>query len=285
MANLGMQRQRTLAGSVAVNGAVLFDQSIMNLDDNVLYDPFTGDFRFVDSGNYYVSWFVATQSVLGTKGASFEIITNEATPTIFTGSSAVKSGQVSGFAIIQASPDLIITLINNGSGTATYASSGVVTAGISIFNANATVGSIYAGANGVNSIVALNTSNDNILNNGAVSFTSSSIIGGDIKNSTGSSNIELAGGHLYQASFYVDYITVGNTGSFEFRLDGIGILGSRTMDTILPGNTVGQSMTILIAVPSGASQNLTLVNTSLNSVTLSSIGLTAGAQVSVVEIG
>ena len=85
MADIGLQLQNTIADYIAVGGAVLFNETLVNDDPNVVYNPADGTISFVQEGEYYVSWFVVTKTGLGTSGPSFSIVTNEATPTYLYG--------------------------------------------------------------------------------------------------------------------------------------------------------------------------------------------------------
>lgn len=107
-------------------------------DSNISYNATTGIFTFTSSGNYFVSWFVNTQTCTNPTCA-FAISYNTNLPPIinatYPSESIFKTGQMIGSALLSiGTGGGTMKLINTG-GTTTYAiGNQVVTAGISIVN-------------------------------------------------------------------------------------------------------------------------------------------------------
>ena len=134
MADIGLQLQNTIADYIAVGGAVLFNETLVNDDPNVVYNPADGTISFVQEGEYYVSWFVVTKTGLGTSGPSFSIVTNEATPTYYTAGSGIKTGEISGFALLNVSAGFSFTLRNVTNGGVRLNDNVEIMAGIAVVN-------------------------------------------------------------------------------------------------------------------------------------------------------
>ena len=134
MADIGLQLQNTIADYIAEGGAVLFNETLVNDDPNVVYNPADGTISFVQEGEYYVSWFVVTKTGLGTSGPSFSIVTNEATPTYYTAGSGIKTGEISGFALLNVSAGFSFTLRNVTNGGVRLNDNVEIMAGIAVVN-------------------------------------------------------------------------------------------------------------------------------------------------------
>lgn len=134
MADIGLQLQNTIADYIAPGGVVLFNEILVNDDPNVTYNPANGTISFAQDGKYYISWFVVTKTGLGTSGPSFSIVTNEAVPASFTAGSGIKTGEVSGFALLNVTPGFSITLQNVTNGGIRLNDIVEVTAGIAVVN-------------------------------------------------------------------------------------------------------------------------------------------------------
>ncbi|PXX56757.1 collagen triple helix repeat protein [Hungatella effluvii] len=134
MADIGLQLQNTIADYIAVGGAVLFNETLVSDDPNVVYNSADGTISFVQEGEYYVSWFVVTKTGLGTSGPSFSIVTNEATPTYYTAGSGIKTGEISGFALLNVSAGFSLTLRNVTNGGVRLNDNVEVMAGIAVVN-------------------------------------------------------------------------------------------------------------------------------------------------------
>lgn len=112
MFNIGLQLQNTTADNIISGGTVLFSETLVNADPNITYSTLDGTITFAQEGEYYVSWFVVTKTGLGTSGPSFSIVTNETTPAYFTAGSGIKTGEISGFALLNVTAGFAITLRN-----------------------------------------------------------------------------------------------------------------------------------------------------------------------------
>ena len=134
MADIGLQLQNTIADYIAAGGAVLFNETLVSDDPNVVYNSADGTISFVQEGEYYVSWFVVTKTGLGTSGPSFSIVTNEATPTYYTAGSGIKTGEISGFALLNVSAGFSFTLRNVTNGGVRLNDNVEVMAGIAVVN-------------------------------------------------------------------------------------------------------------------------------------------------------
>ena len=134
MPNIGLQLQNTTAGTIASGGVVFFNETLINVDPNVTYNPLDGTVTFAQEGDYYVSWFAVTKTGLGTSGPSFSVVTNEATPTVYTAASGIKTGEITGFAVINAAAGLSFTLQNSTNGIVSLSDTVDVAAGIAVVN-------------------------------------------------------------------------------------------------------------------------------------------------------
>lgn len=125
------------AVTIAPGGAVIFDSTILNPtpDNNISYDPLTGTFTFTDPGDYYVYWFINSQTSSDLE-VKFEIQISDTTPAVtysYPGSSIFKTGQFTGSAIITPVAGGTMQLVNTSLGTTTLAiGTGMVTAEIAI---------------------------------------------------------------------------------------------------------------------------------------------------------
>ena len=134
MFEIGLQLQNTSSDYIAPNDVVLFNDTLVNADPNVTYRPADGTITFAQDGEYYISWFVVTKTGLGTSGPSFSIVTNEATPTYFSAGSGIKTGEISGFALLNVTAGFQITLRNVTNGGVRLNDSVDVKAGIAVVN-------------------------------------------------------------------------------------------------------------------------------------------------------
>lgn len=134
MPNIGMQLQKTTAGTINTNGVIIFNETLIDDDPNITYNSADGSISFAAEDEYYISWFVVTQTSLGTSGPNLAIVTNETTPVYYTAGSGMKSGAISGFAIINATAGFSITLQNITNNTISLNTNVNVTAGIAIVN-------------------------------------------------------------------------------------------------------------------------------------------------------
>jgi len=256
MPNLGIQRQRTMQGTVEVNEPVLFNQSIVNDDDNINY--LNGVFTFDSPGKYYVSWFVSLKTTLGIMGPEFAIVTNEEPAVTYSASSGMKTTQVSGFALLEVKDCFSFRLINKSEGEASFTDNADVTAGIAIVNVTPfevkkqTFGGIQLqliGAGGTNLAVLLPIPFDHVVK----SFSE------DIKNNSGV--IEFCSNGRYLVDWWVGISGSTNAESIRFTLidcsKGV-ILGESFSPVVLPNVFYGNTIIEVTNAP----MNISLTNNS-----------------------
>ena len=118
MSNVALQLQRTTAGSVGPNDAVIFD-SVVYDSGSIIYDPSNGLITFLEPGRYVVSWTVATQSAATSAGITFGLTQIPGLPIL--GSTPTKTGEVVGYGIFNVSPLDGLYLANLSSTTVYYA--------------------------------------------------------------------------------------------------------------------------------------------------------------------
>lgn len=138
MPNLGLQMQNTLPGDIESGDTVMFNQTLVDSDPNIAYNPVDGTIAFADDGQYYVSWFVVIQTALGASGADFSIVTNEAIPSSYTAGSGFKNGQIAGSALLNVNAGFEFSLKNGSEAIVSLSATVQVNAGISILNAGET---------------------------------------------------------------------------------------------------------------------------------------------------
>ncbi|SHJ31364.1 hypothetical protein SAMN02745170_02246, partial [Propionispora hippei DSM 15287] len=118
MDTLGLQLERNTSGTVVAGANVVFEDVISSFGA-IAYDTTTGIITINKAGRFFVNWWVATQSSLGTQGASFSIVTSQG--DALPGDSPLKNGEVVGFALFQveAAP-VTVSLENTTSNTVIY---------------------------------------------------------------------------------------------------------------------------------------------------------------------
>ncbi len=141
MSRLGLQMQNNVVSNIASNAPVLFNETLVNSDPNVTYNSVNGMITFANEGQYYVSWFVVTQTALGVPGADFSIVTNETTPKYYTAGSGFKYGEIFGSALLDVTSGFQFSLRNSSGAVVSLSATVQVNAGISILNAGAVVAS------------------------------------------------------------------------------------------------------------------------------------------------
>ncbi|MCL2336194.1 MAG: hypothetical protein FWC60_02115 [Firmicutes bacterium] len=96
---------------VPVNGVLIFDTVVSSVGTQISYDFATGEITFSEAGYYYIDWYVAPQFSLSTDGSNWAIKTNLSQLT-FIGSSHIKVGVTTGFAILQVQASEKARLVN-----------------------------------------------------------------------------------------------------------------------------------------------------------------------------
>jgi len=110
--------------TVAAGAAVVFDDIILDQSPNISYSTGTGIFTITAPGNYFVTWWIATDGSDGPTNVSFAVELNGAGGII--GSSPVVTGQVSGYALITVTTTpSTVTLINVTGAAVLYAATTV----------------------------------------------------------------------------------------------------------------------------------------------------------------
>jgi hypothetical protein len=121
-----LQVQLTDAGITAVGSGdpVIFNNVTNDQTINVDYNNLTGEFTINAPGNYYVSWWVATDGAGPSTTISFAVEINGSLNII--GSSPIVTGQVSGdaFVTVGAVPSTI-RLVNLTADDTTFANTPV----------------------------------------------------------------------------------------------------------------------------------------------------------------
>ncbi len=119
MAVIAMQLDLYGGGSVNPLENVLFD-TVTFVTGNIGYNPATGIITISQPGTYTFQWWVAPQSSPGSNGVTFSLACT-----------AVKTGQVNGFNVIEVdSVPFTVSLRNDSAGTVYYSSSVAVKASL-----------------------------------------------------------------------------------------------------------------------------------------------------------
>lgn len=130
MANIFLQAEKLSSNNIASGANVIFDNSIL-ADGNISYDSVSGVVTFNEVGVYQVNWWVATQSQNGGVGNTFAIRTSQTDD--IEGTSAIKTGEITGFALINVVEAGVTMSLVNSSNFTVYPPTGLpVKAGISI---------------------------------------------------------------------------------------------------------------------------------------------------------
>lgn len=159
MSEIGLQAQRTATtpNTVAVGAKVILNSQIIDISDNIVYNNTTGIITITNAATFYISWQVATQTSLGGSSINFSIKSSDGHN--IPGSSASKTGELSGLALIQVTSGATIWLENISDGPVSYSTSASVKASLIILdsqlNATGATGSTgvtgatgYTGATG-----------------------------------------------------------------------------------------------------------------------------------------
>ncbi len=115
MSDIALQIERTLDGSIAVSGNVIFNSVVYSSGD-ISYNPATGVITFNETGRYVVDWWVATQSSQSTNGMVFALSSSQG--DFLVGNSPNKTDEVVGVGIIDvtAAP-ATLSLVNSSTST------------------------------------------------------------------------------------------------------------------------------------------------------------------------
>lgn len=128
MNNFGFQRERKGGGTIANNAAIEFNNQIVNYNSNIEYNAST--FSLKATGDYYVFWTVTIKTGLGVKGPTISLITDD--DTVYDSTNSMKTGQISGSAVIRVNGAKTFQLINKTGQSIVLADNVDVSATISI---------------------------------------------------------------------------------------------------------------------------------------------------------
>lgn len=109
----GIQTQLTNEGTTLLpnNDTIIFNELINDQSSDISYNATTGEFTITKPGNYYVSWWVATDGSTAVTNMNFSVAINGIPHS--TGSSPIVTGQVSGTELITVvSSPTVVTLVN-----------------------------------------------------------------------------------------------------------------------------------------------------------------------------
>lgn len=135
MPGLGLQLQNTVPLDIPSGDTIIFNETLVDSDSGISYDPITGTVTFLDDGQYYVSWFVVVKTALGVQGVNVSVVTNEMIPKYYTAGSNFKNGEIFGSALLTVNNGFSISLQNQSASDVSLAESVQVNAGISVLNA------------------------------------------------------------------------------------------------------------------------------------------------------
>ncbi|MGH4052942.1 MAG: BclA C-terminal domain-containing protein [Clostridium sp.] len=121
MDTIGLQLERTTAGTININSNVIFDMQV-NSYGAIVYNSLTGEIVINKAGRYFINWWVATQSAIGPNNINFSIQSSQGDNLM--GASPVKQNEVVGYALIQVdSAPISLRLINTTLNSVFYSSS------------------------------------------------------------------------------------------------------------------------------------------------------------------
>jgi hypothetical protein len=126
MSNIALQIELLTAGSVATGANVIFDTTVYS-SGNISYNGLTGVITFNEPGRYFVSWWVAIQSISSASGVVFSLSSSQG--DFLEGNSPSKIGVIPGVGIIDviAAP-VTLSLLNASNALVYYSSIVPVTA-------------------------------------------------------------------------------------------------------------------------------------------------------------
>lgn len=109
---------------IGVNDTVLFDSAVNDQSTDISYNPLTGEFTIFKTGNYFVSWWIASEGTDIDNFIQFSILTDTLGKT--TGATPLVTGQVSGSALLTINTvPTVLTLKNTSINNITFAETSV----------------------------------------------------------------------------------------------------------------------------------------------------------------
>lgn len=238
MSNKALQIERQLDGMVGSAQNVIFNSTVFTAG-NIIYNDATGIVTFMEAGLYTVNWWIATQSSAG-QGAVFSLISSQGES--IRGASPIKTGEVTGFGIIEVlSTPVTVSLVNSGSADFYYSSIVPVKAALLIVEEDSTVQPSYVQlfdrnyTNELTSLGALNLSNDGI--NPVYSTAGYSLTTTTVKNDT----LNLPGPGLYhielslRASFFLPVSPPPFGSTYQILFNLLNEANSNVVDLVYNG--------------------------------------------------
>lgn len=111
MSNIALQIEQQLNGFVGSAQNVIFNSTVFTAG-NIMYHAATGIITFMEAGRYTINWWIATQSSTS-QGAVFSLFSSQGDS--LKGNSPIKTGEVTGFGIIEVTTaPVTVSLVNNG---------------------------------------------------------------------------------------------------------------------------------------------------------------------------
>ncbi|WP_312048037.1 hypothetical protein [Anaerotignum sp.] len=238
MSNKALQIEQQLDGMVGSAQNVIFNSTVFTAG-NIIYNDATGIVTFMEAGLYTVNWWIATQSSAG-QGAVFSLISSQGES--IRGASPIKTGEVTGFGIIEVvSAPVTVSLVNSGSADFYYSSIVPVKAALLIVEEYSTVQPSYVQlfdrnyTNELPSLGALNLSNDGI--NPVYSTAGYSLTTTTVKNDT----LNLPGPGLYhielslRASFFLPVSPPPFGSTYQILFNLLNETNSNIVDLVYNG--------------------------------------------------
>lgn len=165
MSHIALQIERQFDGIVGSAQNVIFNSTVFTAG-NIMYNDANGIVTFMEAGRYTLNWWIATQSSVS-QGAVFSLISSQGES--ISGASPIKTGEVTGFGIIEvSSAPVTVSLVNSGSADFYYSPIVPVKAALMIVEDDVTEQPSYVQlfdrnfTNELTSNGALNLSNDGI---------------------------------------------------------------------------------------------------------------------------
>lgn len=280
MSDAGFQRQRTAGGTITNNGAIAFNSQIVNYDSTVSYNASV--FTLASSSDYYVSWFITTKTGLGIKGIDVSLVTNDTPEIVYPSTNTMKTGLLSGSAIIRSNGSTTFQLVNRTGQSIVLADNVDVTANVSIIRIN---GPLKSG-------IVLNSTNSagvNINGGDVIPFdTIFTQINNTITNSDGT--ISITSASRYMIDWYVSLDGSLDATAVKFNLVHVAtpdstIIGTSESPVVLQGGFYGNALINVETASTEVPYIIRLVNASVDStstlatVTLSNIGIQASIRI------
>ena len=235
--NFGFQEQRAGGGTIPNNTAIAFNRTIVNYDTNISYNDST--FTISSPGDYYVAWNVALKTGLGVNGPTISLVTNTTPVQTFPSTNNMKTGQISGSAVLKVTTaPTTFQLVNTTGNSIVLADNVEISANISIIAINPQT----AGAN----YYLTDRSGGNLAGDATVPFNETITEFNDlVTNTTGTITISNAGRYIVEWSVSLygssdsDYIKFNVVLVSETETT---ILGSNESPVVHPGTVYGNAL-------------------------------------------